>query len=44
MFSGEAERLKTVGHGAADKVMSELFTDTVNRLDIRRLFERSKLL
>jgi len=43
MISGEAERLKVVGTGQADEVLSELFTDTVNRLDLARLFQQAGL-
>ena len=32
--SGDAERLKTLGSRDADKVISELVTEMVNRLDI----------
>lgn len=44
MISGEAERLKLVGRGDADKVMGEIFTDMVNRLDVARLFQQARLL
>jgi len=44
MISGEAERLKLVGRGDADKVMGEIFTDLVNRLDVARLFQQARLL
>lgn len=33
-ISGNAERLKTLGSREADKVISELVTDMVNRLDV----------
>ena len=32
--SGDAERLKTLGSRDADKVISELVTEMVNRLDV----------
>ncbi len=35
---GQAERFKWVGRGEADKAVSEIFSDTVNRLDLERLF------
>lgn len=41
--NGQGERLKTVGRGAAHKLMGEIFTDTVNRLDIYRLFKQADL-
>lgn len=39
--TGSAQRLKGVGRGGADKVIGEIFTDVVNRLDIGRLFEKA---
>jgi len=39
-ISGQAERLKVVGTKQADIVLTELFTDLVNRLDIPRLFQK----
>ena len=36
--AGEAERVKILGVKQADQVMSELFTDMVNRLDLKGLF------
>jgi len=44
MISGQAERLKLVGRGDADKVMEEIFTDMVNRLDVPRLFKQAGLI
>lgn len=44
MISGEAERLKLVGRGDADKVMGEIFTDLINRLDVARLFQQAGLI
>lgn len=35
---GQAERFKWVGRGEADKAVSEIFSDTVNRLDLERLY------
>lgn len=43
MISGEAERLKVVGRGQADAVLGEIFTDTMNRLDLNRLFQQAGL-
>jgi hypothetical protein len=41
--SGSAERLKVMGSGGAEKVIGEIFTDMINRLDIERLFQQAKL-
>lgn len=41
--AGEAERVKILGVKQADQVMSELFTDMVNRLDLKGLFQKSRL-
>lgn len=41
MVSGEAERLKIIGRRGADTVLSELFTDMINRLNIVNLFRQS---
>jgi hypothetical protein len=35
---GQAERFKWVGRGEADKAVSEIFSDTINRLDLERLY------
>jgi hypothetical protein len=43
-ISGQGERAKIVGKGDADKVMSEVFEDLVNRLDVPRLFQQARLL
>ncbi len=42
MVSGEAERLKIIGRRGADTVLSELFTDMINRLNIETLFQQAK--
>ncbi|MFP3927433.1 MAG: hypothetical protein ACLFUP_00890 [Desulfobacteraceae bacterium] len=42
--SGQAERVKIIGVGQADQVMGDLFTDVVNRLEIREMLRRSDLL
>ncbi|WP_028321943.1 hypothetical protein [Desulfatiglans anilini] len=39
-ISGHSERLKIIGRKQADAVMSELFTDIVNQLDVLRLLEQ----
>jgi hypothetical protein len=43
-ISGQAERYKLVSLEGADKVMGEIFTDTVNRLDVHRLFKQAGLI
>lgn len=43
IVSGEGERIKIMGRRQADQVISEIFTDTVNRLDLERLFEQAGL-
>ena len=42
-ITGNAQRLKTIGSGGAEKVISELVTDMANRLDIAELFRRAGL-
>ncbi|MFO7716324.1 hypothetical protein [Desulfosarcina sp.] len=43
VVSGSAERMKLMGTGDAEKVISEIFTDMINRLNIERLFQQAKL-
>ena len=43
VVSGSAERLKVMGSGGAEKVIGEIFTDMINRLNIERLFQQAKL-
>jgi hypothetical protein len=43
-ISGQAERLKIMGRGGADKVMGEIFTEMVNRLDMLWLYRQANLL
>ncbi|MEA2038768.1 MAG: hypothetical protein U9N82_02940 [Thermodesulfobacteriota bacterium] len=43
IISGEAERYKLAGWGAADIVLGEIFSDMVNRLDVDRLFQKVNL-
>jgi hypothetical protein len=38
IISGDAERLRIVGNSQADTVMSDIFTDIINRLDMGSLF------
>jgi hypothetical protein len=41
--TGSAERLKVMGTGGAEKVIGEIFTDMINRLNIERLFRQANL-
>ena len=41
--TGSAERLKIMGGGGAEKIMGEIFTEMINRLDINRLFQQANL-
>jgi hypothetical protein len=43
VVSGSAERIKVMGSGGAEKVIGEIFTDMINRLNIERLFQQAKL-
>jgi hypothetical protein len=43
VVSGSAERLKIMGSGGAEKVIGEIFTEMINRLNIERLFQQAKL-
>ena len=43
VVSGSAERLKVVGAGGAEKVIGEIFSEMINRLNIERLFEQAGL-
>ena len=40
--SGEAERLKVIGRSDAEKILGELLTDTVNKLNLARLFQQAR--
>jgi hypothetical protein len=42
-IAGSAERLKIIGRKGADTILSEIFTEMINRLDIVHLFEQAKL-
>lgn len=42
-ISGQAERFKLVGRSQADTVVSEIFTDLVNRVDVSSLLEKANL-
>ena len=37
-FSGSAERLRVVGAGEAEKIIGDLLTDMINKLDLEKLF------
>lgn len=43
-INGQVKKVKIVGRGGADDAMGEVFTDTVNKLDVYRLFEQGHLL
>ena len=43
VVTGSAERLKVMGIGGAEKVIGEIFTEMINRLNIERLFAQAKL-
>ena len=42
-ISGSAERVKVMGSGAAEKVLGEIFSDSLNRLDVVSLFTKAGL-
>jgi hypothetical protein len=42
-INGEAERYKVYGRDSADTLMGEIFTDMVNSLNMKRLFEQAGL-
>lgn len=41
--TGSAERMKVMGSGGAEKVIGEIFTDMINRLNIEGLFQQAGL-
>ena len=41
--SGQAERTKIMGKGAGEKLIGEIFSDSINRLDIEKLFKNAGL-
>lgn len=43
VVSGSAERLKMMGAGGAEKVIGEIFSEMINRLNIERLFQQARL-
>jgi hypothetical protein len=40
-ISGTAERVKVVGSRDAEKIISELISDTINKVDITKLFQQA---
>jgi len=42
-ISGNAERFKILSQSDAEKVLGEIFTDVVNKLDFRKLFQKAEL-
>ena len=43
VVTGSAERMRVMGSGGAEKVIGEIFTEMINRLNIERLFQQAKL-
>jgi len=43
VVTGSAERMKLMGSGGAEKVIGDIFTDMINRLNIERLFQQAEL-
>lgn len=43
VVSGKAERIKVMGQGGAEKVIGDIFTEIVNKLDVYKLFLEAKL-
>lgn len=39
--SGQAERTKVMGRGAGEKLMGDIFTESINKLDIEKLFKNA---
>ncbi len=42
-ISGSAKRYKLLSQGDVEKVLGEIFTDLVNNLDFRKLFQQAEL-
>ena len=40
-ISGDAERIKAFGQGDAEKALGEIFSDSINRLNVRKLLEQA---
>jgi len=43
VVTGSAERLKIIGSGGAEKAIGEIFTEMINRLNVEKLFQQTKL-
>jgi hypothetical protein len=43
VVSGQAERVKIMGQGGAEKVIGDIFSEIVNKLDVYKLFLDAKL-
>jgi hypothetical protein len=43
MISAEGERVKLIGHTQADELLSDIFTDTLNKLNFDQLFRQAGL-
>ena len=41
---GNAERVRVIGRKGADMVLSEIFSDVTNRLDLVKMFKQAKLI
>jgi uncharacterized UBP type Zn finger protein len=41
---GSAERVRIIGRKGADKVLSDIFSDVVNRLDLIKMFKNARLI
>jgi hypothetical protein len=39
--AGKAERVRLMGHGGAEKVLGEIFTDSVNKFDLPKLLTKA---
>jgi hypothetical protein len=42
--SGNAERVRVIGRKGADVVLSNIFTDVINRIDAAKLFQQANLI
>lgn len=42
--TGKAERARVVGRKGADKLLSQIFSDALNRIDMVKLFKNAKLI
>jgi hypothetical protein len=42
--TGNAERVRVIGRKGADTVLSNIFSDVVNRIDVVKLFQQAKLI